>query len=118
MRTTLKIAFAETSTIPGLKAHAHDLPGFPDVTCIDFLNDGNKEVPRAFQHIMLVPDDMRAPDLGRDRTPYLVPANYSEVELSIDLGIVGDRDFIVAQMIIRTSDGGTITHTHVPCELP
>lgn len=117
MRTTLEVKFAHTSAIPCLRAHAHDLPNYPDITCIDFINNGNKDVPSAMHHIMLVPDNMRAPDLGLDRTLYMVPANYTAVELSIALGVVDDKDFVVAQLIVHTNDGDSISLTHVPCEL-
>lgn len=118
MRSTLATEVTVTSTIPGLRAHAHDLPGFPEITCIDFVNDGNKEIPAGLKHIMLVPEDTRAPDLGLDRTLYPVPADYAKIALSISLGVVGNKDFLVAQMSIETDEGVTLSHTHIPCELP
>ncbi|MBP6924328.1 MAG: hypothetical protein KBC62_03295 [Candidatus Pacebacteria bacterium] len=117
MRTTLEVSFAQSSTIPYLYAHAHDLPGFPNITCIDFVNTGNKELPDTLMHIMLVPDDVRAPDLGRDRILYVVPANYCEVDVHIALGIVEDKDFVAAPITIKTVDGETVSHMHIPCEL-
>ena len=117
MRTMLAMKLTQSSAIPHLRAHTHDLPGFPDITCIDFVNDGNKDVPPTLQNIMLVPDGTQAPNLGRDRTLYTVPADYTEAELRIDLGVVGEKDFVVAQLIIKTSEGESISHTHVPCEL-
>jgi hypothetical protein len=118
MRTTLAVSFSQTNNIPGLSVHAHNLPGHPNITCLDFFNQGNHELPATFQSIMLVPNGAEAPHLGLDRTLYTVPADYSAVELDISLGIINDKDFVVALMNIRTTTGDTIPLIHVPCELP
>jgi hypothetical protein len=117
MRTTLATEVTVTSTIPGIQAHAHDLPGFPNITCIDFVNGGNKDIPPALKHVMLVPEGTSAPDLGLDRTLYSVPSDYASIAVTIALGIVDDKDFLVAQMSVRTEGGETSSLTHVPCEL-
>lgn len=118
MRTTLDVTLTQTCNIPGLSAHAHDLPGYPGIICIDFINKGNKELPANLQSIMLVPEDQQAPHLGKDRTLYTVPDDYSEVIIDITLGVVNDRDLIVANMTIKNTLGDSLSHTHVPCELP
>lgn len=118
MRTTLDITLTQTCNIPGLSAHAHDLPGYPGIICIDFINKGNKELPANLQSIMLVPEDQEAPHLGKDRTLYTVPGDYSEVIVDITLGEVNGSEFIAANVTVRNPAGESFSHPHVPCELP
>jgi hypothetical protein len=115
VQTTLEIKVTRASAVPHMFPHAHDLPGFPRVMCINIENSGNKYVPRDIQHAMLVPEGMPAPELGDDRTVCPVPADYAEVDILLSVGIIDETDHVVMQMTIRMQDGSTMVHTHVAC---
>ena len=116
MQTATTVPFSHTNNIPNLRVHARELPEQPGITCIDFETAGNTDLQATLKNAMLVPDGMLAPRPGA-YTLYTIPRNCRSIELTVSLGVVNDKDFVVAQIAVFDDDDERTSLTHVPCEL-
>lgn len=116
MQTATTIPFSHTNNIPNLRVQARELPENPSITCIDFENVGNTDLPATLKNAMLVPDGTPTPLPGA-YTLYTIPRNCRSIELTVSLGVVNDKDFVVAHITVFDDEDERTSLTHVPCEL-
>jgi hypothetical protein len=118
MRTALKSKVFIENLIPRVTVTAFELPGDTNVICLQFQNHDNPDIPRTgLQHALLVPDGARVQKLDEDYTAYPIPADHDEINIVVSIGIISDRDYLAAQMTIRSSADEDRVHTHISCEL-
>lgn len=102
------------SNVAGISAHAHTDPSAEESIFVEFYNNGNGSAVTFPQPLVLVPEGTgKVTSMGKDRTEYKIPVNFSEIEIII----TEEKNLLMATITIDPGAEESMIKQHILCDL-